>query len=62
MAALAPDLGELSSRLAQILPIPATTSITRLRENLNGQDLGLTPEELADKSTACPPNKRQPAG
>jgi pyridoxine 4-dehydrogenase len=40
-------LAWLLARSPAILPIPATTSLTHLRENLDAQDLELTPEELA---------------
>jgi hypothetical protein len=39
-------LAWLLARSPAILPIPATTSSTHLRENLDAQDLELTPEEL----------------
>jgi aryl-alcohol dehydrogenase-like predicted oxidoreductase len=36
----------LLARSPAILPIPATTNIMHLRENLDAQDLELIPEEL----------------
>jgi pyridoxine 4-dehydrogenase len=39
-------LSWLLARSPAMLPIPATTSIRHLRENLDAQDLELTPEEL----------------
>jgi aryl-alcohol dehydrogenase-like predicted oxidoreductase len=47
-------LAWLLARSPAILPVPATTSITHLRENLDAQDLELTPEELTAISTLTP--------
>jgi pyridoxine 4-dehydrogenase len=47
-------LAWLLARSPSILPIPATTSITHLREDLEAQDLELTPEELGAISALVP--------
>lgn len=53
-------LAWLLARSPAILPIPATTSITHLRENLDAQDLELTPGELATlNDVPLPPSPLQ---
>ena len=47
-------LAWLLARSPAILPIPATTSITHLRENLDAQDLELTPEEFETVNSVAP--------
>jgi hypothetical protein len=47
-------LAWLLARSPAILPIPATTSITHLRENLDAQDLELTPEEFETVNSLAP--------
>jgi aryl-alcohol dehydrogenase-like predicted oxidoreductase len=49
-------LAWLLARSPAILPIPATTSIKHMRENLNAQDLELTPEELQVINDLTPEN------
>lgn len=49
-------LAWLLARSPAILPIPATTSITHLRENLDAQDLELAPWELEAVSALVPEN------
>jgi aryl-alcohol dehydrogenase-like predicted oxidoreductase len=49
-------LAWLLARSPAILPIPATTSITHLRENLDAQDLELAPEELKTINGLAPEN------
>jgi pyridoxine 4-dehydrogenase len=39
-------LAWLLARSPAVLPVPATTEITHLRENLDAQELELTPDEL----------------
>lgn len=39
-------LGWLLSRRPWIVPIPGTTKVSRVKENIGAADLGLTPEEL----------------
>jgi aryl-alcohol dehydrogenase-like predicted oxidoreductase len=57
-------LAWLLARSPAILPVPATTSIAHLRENLDARDLQLTPEELsaitalAAEDPAAPRNGR----
>jgi diketogulonate reductase-like aldo/keto reductase len=40
------------------VPIPATTSIAHLRENLDAQDLELSPEELEAINSLAPEDTR----
>jgi pyridoxine 4-dehydrogenase len=47
-------LSWLLARSPAMLPIPATTSIGHLRENLDAQDLELTPEELKSLDDVVP--------
>jgi aryl-alcohol dehydrogenase-like predicted oxidoreductase len=47
-------LAWLLARSPSILPIPATTSITHVRENVDAQDLELAPEELRVISSLVP--------
>jgi len=47
-------LAWLLARSPAIAPIPATTSLTHLRENLDAEDLELTTEELASISALVP--------
>jgi aryl-alcohol dehydrogenase-like predicted oxidoreductase len=49
-------LAWLLARSPAIVPVPATTSITHLRENLDAQDLELTPEELKTINGLAPEN------
>jgi aryl-alcohol dehydrogenase-like predicted oxidoreductase len=49
-------LAWLLARSPAMLPIPATTSITHVRENLDAQDLELTPEELKTMDGLVPEN------
>ena len=49
-------LAWLLARSPAILPIPATTSITHLRENLDAQDLELAPEDLRTINGLAPEN------
>jgi pyridoxine 4-dehydrogenase len=49
-------LAWLLARSPAIAPIPATTAITHLRENLDAQDLELTPGELEAISALDPEN------
>jgi aryl-alcohol dehydrogenase-like predicted oxidoreductase len=48
-------LAWLLARWPTILPIPATTSINHLQENLDAQDLDLTPEDIQSIDSLVPP-------
>jgi pyridoxine 4-dehydrogenase len=49
-------LAWLLARSPAILPIPATTSINHLQENLDAQDLDLTPEDIQSIDSLVPEN------
>jgi aryl-alcohol dehydrogenase-like predicted oxidoreductase len=49
-------LAWLLARSPAIAPIPATTSIAHVRENLDAQDLELSPEELDAINRLAPEN------
>ncbi len=49
-------LAWLLARSPAILPIPATTSIDHLKENLDSQDLDLTPEDIQSIDSLVPEN------
>jgi len=49
-------LAWLLARSPAITPIPATTSIAHVRENLDAQDLELSPEELDAINRLAPEN------
>ena len=51
-------LAWLLARSPAILPIPATTSIAHLQENLDAQDLELSPEELEAMNHLAPEDTR----
>ena len=51
-------LAWLLARSPAIAPIPATTSIAHLRENLDAQDLELSPEELEAMNHLAPEDTR----
>jgi pyridoxine 4-dehydrogenase len=53
-------LAWLLARSPAMLPIPATTSISHLRENLAAEDLELSPEELAAIDDLAPEDPAQP--
>ena len=64
-AVLAAELGGLSyptanpallARSPAVRPIPATTSIKHLQENLDAQDLDLTPEDIQSIDSLAPEN------
>jgi len=47
-------LAWLLARSPAILPIPATTSINHLQENLDAQDLDLIPEDIQSIDSLVP--------
>jgi pyridoxine 4-dehydrogenase len=49
-------LAWLLARSPAIMPIPATTSIEHVQENLDAQDLELTPEDLESINSLVPEN------
>ena len=49
-------LAWLLARSPAVLPIPATTSIKHLQENLDTQDLDLTPEDIQSIDSLAPEN------
>jgi pyridoxine 4-dehydrogenase len=49
-------LAWLLARSPAILPIPATTSINHLQENLDAQDLDLIPEDIKSIDSLVPEN------
>jgi pyridoxine 4-dehydrogenase len=49
-------LAWLLARSPAILPIPATTSINHLQENLDAQDLDLTPDDIQSIDSLVPQN------